>query len=730
MATETVAKPKTSARVHVQRFGTFLSGMIMPNIGAFIAWGLITALFIEKGWIPVPALGGFGTNAAGTPNVGLVGPMITYLLPLLIGYTGGKMVYDVRGGVVGAIGTMGVIVGAGIPMFIGAMIMGPLGGWTMKHLDAIWHGKIRPGFEMLVNNFSAGIWGGLLAMLGFYGISPLVTAFSTAAGNFVQFLVSNGLLPLTSIFIEPAKVLFLNNAINHGVLTPLGIQQSLEQGKSILFLLEANPGPGFGILLAYMFFGRGAAKASAPGAAIIQFLGGIHEIYFPYVLMRPLLILAAIAGGMTGIATLAVTGAGLVAPAAPGSIFAVFAQTARDSYLGVALSVLLAATVSFLVASVILRTTKHSDEDDLSAATSRMEEMKGKKSSVASTLTGAGTGGGVGVLTGPIRNIVFACDAGMGSSAMGASVLRNKIKAAGFPEVNVTNASIANLNDTYDVVVTHQDLTERAKPATASAVHVSVDNFMNSPRYDEIVELVERSNADGTAAPAAGAATVAAPGVPTAAAGTTGAGATAETAAEPETAAAPSDILVPESVVLTGSASTRDAAIDEAGQLLLARGAVDEDYIRAMHEREESVSTYMGSFLGAGIQRPEGIHRPDGGVLPHLVDVVAVCCRQLADEGVRDVGEHHLIPGLVQQQPDKPAADVPGAKMYCLHYALTFPNSSSTSSTVVAASSCATWALLVKTLAMEDRMWWCSLLMPATPTTNLTCLPFLSMPSG
>ena len=609
MATETVAKPKTSARVHVQKFGTFLSGMIMPNIGAFIAWGIITALFIEKGWIPVPQLGGFGTDAAGAPNTGLVGPMITYLLPLLIAYTGGRMVYDVRGGVVGAIGTMGVIVGAGIPMFIGAMIMGPLGGWTMKKLDAIWHGKIRPGFEMLVNNFSAGIWGALLAMLGFYGISPLVTAFSTAAGNFVQFLVNNGLLPLTSIFIEPAKVLFLNNAINHGVLTPLGVQQSLEQGKSILFLLDANPGPGFGLLLAYMFFGRGAAKASAPGAAIIQFLGDIHEIYFPYVLMRPLLILATIAGGMTGIATLAITNSGLVAPAAPGSIFAVFAQTSRDSYFGVALSVLLATAVSFLVASVILRTAKNrDDEGDLSAATSRMEEMKGKKSSVASTLSGAGAGGGVGVLAGPVKNIVFACDAGMGSSAMGASVLRNKIKAAGFPEVNVTNASIANLTDTYDVVVTHQDLTERAKPATSSAVHVSVDNFMNSPRYEEIVELVQRSNAEGAAAPAAGAATAAAPADAT----------TPEAAAAPAAAAAPSDILVPESVVLNGSASTRDAAIDEAGQLLLARGAVDNDYILAMHEREESVSTYMGSFLAI----PHGTNAAKDHIKKSAVSVV------------------------------------------------------------------------------------------------------------
>ncbi|BCW50676.1 PTS system mannitol-specific EIICB component (plasmid) [Arthrobacter sp. StoSoilB13] len=388
MATETVAKPRTSARVGVQKFGTFLSGMIMPNIGAFIAWGLITALFIKVGWIPVPELGGFGTNAEGAPNVGIVGPMVTYLLPILIGYTGGKMVYDVRGGVVGAIATMGVIAGTSSPMFIGAMIMGPLGGWTIKQLDRLWDGKIRPGFEMLVNNFSAGIWGAILALGGFYGLSWLVKLFTAGAGNVVQFLVNNGLLPLTSIFIEPAKVLFLNNAINHGVLTPLGIQQSLEQGKSILFLLEANPGPGFGILLAYIFFGRGAARASAPGAAIIHFFGGIHEIYFPYVLMKPILILAAIGGGMTGIATLAITNSGLVAPAAPGSILAVIFQTSRDSYVGVILAVVLATTVSFLIASLILRTSKNKGEDDLSAATSRMEAMKGKKSSVSSALVG------------------------------------------------------------------------------------------------------------------------------------------------------------------------------------------------------------------------------------------------------------------------------------------------------------------------------------------------------
>jgi PTS system mannitol-specific IIC component len=598
MATETVAKPKTSVRVHVQKFGTFLSGMIMPNIGAFIAWGFITALFIPAGFFPNAELGK------------LVGPMITYLLPLLIGYTGGRMVYGVRGGVVGAVATMGVIVGTDIPMFIGAMILGPLTAWLMMKADKIWEGRVKPGFEMLIDNFSAGILAAAMAVVGMLVVGPIVKAFSNGASAVVEWLVANGLLPFTSIFIEPAKVLFLNNAVNHGILTPLGTQQALEQGKSILFLLEANPGPGLGVLLAYSFFGKGLAKASAPGAAVIQFIGGIHEIYFPYVLMKPMMIFAAIGGGMTGIFTLVVTGAGLRSPAAPGSILAVYASTARDSYVGVTLSVLFATTVSFLIGSVILKASKAPAEDDLDQATHRMEALKGKKSSVSAALIGEGVGAsGVAVLATPIKNIVFACDAGMGSSAMGASVLRNKIKAAGFPEVKVTNSAIANLTDTYDVVVTHQDLTERAKPATASAVHVSVDNFMNSPRYDEIVELVEASNteagtADAGAAPAAAAAGTGTPEAPV--------------AAGDEAEAGPAGILVAESVVLNGHATTRDAAIDEAGQLLLERGAVDSGYVDAMHEREESVSTYMGSFLAI----PHGTNAAKDHIMKSAVSVV------------------------------------------------------------------------------------------------------------
>lgn len=499
--TTQVTASKGSTRVAVQKFGTFLSNMVMPNIAAFIAWGLITALFIKVGWInlisPQPddgwvaALGGWGAFAApeGSPTgAGIVDPTIKYLLPLLIGYTGGKVVYDVRGGVVGAIATMGVIAGTGIPMFMGAMIMGPLGGWSMKKLDALWQDKIKPGFEMLVNNFSAGIWGGILAVFAFFVMSPIVTALSNAAGAAVGWLVESGLLPLTSILIEPAKVLFLNNAINHGILTPLGTQESLELGKSVLFLLEANPGPGLGLLLAYMFFGKGMAKASASGAAIIHFFGGIHEIYFPYVLMKPILLLAMIAGGMTGVFTNVLFGVGLRAPAAPGSIIAVYFQTAPDSFLGVTLAVILSAAVTFVVAALLLGFGKKKGDGDLGAATAEMEALKGKKSSVAGLLTETAAA------SGPITSIVFACDAGMGSSAMGASVLRKKIKDAGYADVTVVNKAIANLQDDFDVVVTHKDLLDRASQPTPSAVHVAVDNFIGSPKYDEVVEMIKQAN--------------------------------------------------------------------------------------------------------------------------------------------------------------------------------------------------------------------------------------------
>lgn len=477
-------------RVRVQKFGSFLAGMVMPNIGAFIAWGLITALFIPDGWLPNERL------------AALVEPMILYLLPLLIGYTGGRLVHDTRGGVVGAIATMGAIVGSDIPMLLGALIMGPLGGWVIKQFDRLVEGRVRQGFEMLVNTFSAGIIGGILAIIGLLGAGPLITAVSNVLGAGVNAIVAAGLLPLVSLFVEPAKILFLNNAINHGVLAPLAIDQAREAGRSILFMVETNPGPGLGILLAYSLFGRGATRASAPGAAIIQFFGGIHEIYFPYVLMKPLLVLAAIAGGASGLFTATLFNAGLVSTPAPGSIFAYLALTPRGGFVGVLAAVLVATVVSFLVASLILRTTRAGesgdDEESLAAATGQMEAMKGKRSSVAGTLATNGRDGAAPTDGAAereeafdysrVNKIIFACDAGMGSSAMGASLLKNKAKKAGLDDIEIRNSAISQIPDDADLVITHKDLTDRARHELPGARHVSVDNFLGSPKYDELID--------------------------------------------------------------------------------------------------------------------------------------------------------------------------------------------------------------------------------------------------
>jgi mannitol-specific phosphotransferase system IIBC component len=268
--------------------------------------------------------------------------------------------------VVGAVATMGVVLAADQPMLLGAMIIGPLAAYLLKWIDRFTEERTRAGFEMLVDNFTAGILGGGMAVLGIYAIGPVIRSVTTAAGHGVDYLVSHELLPLASLIIEPGKVLFLNNAINHGVLAPLGVAQAAQHGKSILFMLESNPGPGLGLLLAYLLFGPRSLRPSVPAAIIIQFLGGIHEIYFPYVLMKPRLILATILGGASGIIVFLITGAGLVATPSPGSIFAYAAVTPKGGWFGVFAGVLVAAAVSFGVGSALLgfgRLEKDEDEE-------------------------------------------------------------------------------------------------------------------------------------------------------------------------------------------------------------------------------------------------------------------------------------------------------------------------------------------------------------------------------
>ncbi|TKI07266.1 PTS mannitol transporter subunit IICBA [Martelella alba] len=547
-------------KVKVQNFGRFLSNMVMPNIAAFIAWGIITALFIPTGWTPNATL------------AKLVGPMITYLLPLLIGYTGGRLAGGERGGVVGAITTMGVIAGADMPMFLGSMIAGPLGGWCIKRFDRAVDGKIRSGFEMLVNNFSAGIIGMLLAILSFLLIGPLVEMISHVLSAGVNLMVRHDLLPLASIFVEPGKILFLNNAINHGIFSPLGIQQATATGKSIFFLIEANPGPGMGVLMAYMLFGRGTAKQSAGGAAIIHFLGGIHEIYFPYVLMNPRLLLAVILGGMTGVFTLGVLHGGLVSPASPGSIIAVLAMTPRGGYFANISAVVAAFAVSFVISSILLKSTKVKEDEgeDLEEATRRVQTMKAQSKGMAAPVSAGATGD-----MSSVRKIIVACDAGMGSSAMGAGVLRKKVNEAGLKNISVTNTAINDLPDDVDLVITHRDLTERAMRQAPQAQHISLTNFLDSHLYTDLTARLVAAQKNSSNQQKV------------------------ITTLDDSFENSEQNLfrLTEANIFLGQHADNKEQAIRFAGQQLVKGGYVTPEYVEAMLEREKLTSTYLGESI-------------------------------------------------------------------------------------------------------------------------------------
>ena len=545
----------------VQRFGKFLSSMVMPNIGAFIAWGFITALFIEKGWLPNAQL------------ATLNGPMLNYLLPVLIAFQGGKLIGGDRGGVMGAIATIGVIVGApDYPMLMGAMVMGPLAGFVIKKFDQAMDGRMPAGFEMLINNFSIGIFGMLLAIVGYYAIGPFMSAVLVVLKGGVQVLVNHNLLPLAAIFIEPAKVLFLNNAINHGIFTPIGIEQAAEAGKSIMYMLEANPGPGLGLLLAYWAFSKDkATKDSAPGAIIIHFLGGIHEIYFPYILMNPLVIVGPIAGNICAILFYSITKAGLVGPSAPGSIIAFMSMSPKTSIAITALGVLIAAAVSFLVSSPIVKMAGSKSLEDAQKKTSDMKaESKGQAAEVLS---------GADVKTDDIKKIVFACDAGMGSSAMGATKFRNRIKPLNLG-ITVTNTSVDNVPADADVVVCQYILQDRAVKSAPQARLVAIGNFLQDPNLDTFyAELEGRANTTSAPAPAV--------------------------EAEPEVKEekkAKKAVLKKEGIKTGLKSVDKETAIRAAGQLLCDLGFTNEDYIQAMVDRENMVSTYMGM----GVAIPHG----------------------------------------------------------------------------------------------------------------------------
>lgn len=568
----------------IQKFGRKLSGMIMPNIGAFIAWGLLTALFIPSGWCPNESL------------AKLVDPMLKYLLPILIGYTAGKNIGGDRGGVTGSIATIGVIIGSDIPMFIGAMLMGPLGGWCIKKFDDKIEGKVKDGFEMLINNFSIGIIGLLLAITGYLFVGEIVSWLTEVLSNLTVVLIKHHLLPLVALVVEPAKVMFLNNAINHGIFSPIGIEQANEFGQSVMFLFETNPGPGLGILLACWVFGKGATKQSAPGAIIIQSLGGIHEIYFPYILARPGLLIGAIAGSAAALGFYQITDAGLVAPASPGSFITLPLMAPKGQTLIILGGILIATTVSFLVSIPFMKTKEKSIEDELN-----LDECR----------------------TGHVNLIMFACDAGMGSSALGATRFRKRTSEAGL-DVKVRNCAADCIPAATDLIVCQRVLADRIREGAPDKEIVMIDNFLSDPALDRLLENLIQMEEEGSLTT----------DIPT-----------YDAEDKSATTDSGSSLLKIENILTGLPSESKEDAIRRAGRMLKESGYVEEEYIEAMIARENLATTYMGMGLAiphgtseakqavksSGIvvlQYPEGVSFDDEKA--HLII------------GIAGVGDDHL----------------------------------------------------------------------------------------
>lgn len=583
----------------VQRFGKFLSAMVMPNIGALIAFGFLAAFFIDTGWIPNE-----GFNS-------LVSPMLTYLIPILIASTGGRMIGGDRGRVVGAIAVIGAIMSnTEITMLMAAMVMGPLAGFCIKKFDQFMEGRMPAGFEMLINNFSSGIIGMILAMLGYIAIGPLMSGILAVLSAGVGLLVTHGLLPLVSVFIEPAKVLFLNNAINHGIFTPLATEQAAEFGKSIMYMLEPNPGPGLGVLLAYMFFCKDkVTRDSAPGAVIIHLLGGIHEIYFPYILMNPLVIVAPILGNMAAIFWFTLTDCGLVGPASPGSIIAYLMMSPGSDMIKVIVGVLIATGISFAVASPIVKM----------AGGKSLEEAQNEMASMKAVSKGETVVPGTIDRSAEIKKIIFACDAGMGSSAMGATKFRNRIKTDR-PDITVSNTSVDNIPSDCDIAVVQATLAARAKKSAPQAQLISIGNFLADPALDAL--YVQLTTGDAPAAPAGENTDIIIPDTPI-----------------------KKQVIIEEGIKLGQKPVTKEEAIQSAGELLVKLGYVDESYVDAMQEREKLVSTYMGM----GVAIPHGTTQAKGTVkktgivflqYPEGVDFGAEKAQLVF--GIAGIGDEHL----------------------------------------------------------------------------------------
>lgn len=568
------------ALTKIRRFGGIMSAMVMPNLGAFVGWGLMAALFIPNGWLPNKELNE------------LVGPILNYVFPLLIGYTAGYNIHGQRGGVVGLFASMGVIVGSDITMISGAMIMGPLSAWVLKKFDKAFDGKVKPGFEMFVNNFSLGIIGAMFCILAFVTVGPAIRALIAVLTTGVNWATKNNAIPLLSVFMAPAQVLFLNNVVNHGILAPIGFAQAAEAGKSIMFLVDTNNGPLLGTLFSIALFGKGKAKNTAPMAMFIAGIAGIGEVYFPFVLGNPIMVFATMGGLAVSLFLQVILGGGLIGVASPGSLINIALMTPKDAMFANFVSILAGFIVSALIGFFLLKVFPPSADADPTLDFT-VGDRKVKSVTDFNSKENASELSKLKSLNNEIKKIIVACDSGMGSSAMGASVLKGILRKDGFSEIEVGNSSANTIASDADVVVTLESLIERAKSSSHNeeTAFIPINNFLEEHNYDDVIRFVEERNRKD------------------------------KQVAEEATASGIDRALLNENnILLNQSFDSVEAAIKASGKLLVDNGYVSSDYVDQMLQRNRNLPVYVGNHVAV----PHGLEDDRGAIKKSGVSIIQV----------------------------------------------------------------------------------------------------------
>lgn len=516
-------------KAKLKKTAEFISHIVVKNIPFFIVIGIVTLL----------DLGEFKTLLYST------------LLPVIMAYTAGSTIEEKYGGITAVIIMGGVLAQYKIGSLLEPIFIGAAGGYSIKKYGEFIKKYEYPGYEMLINNLGLASIGLSLIWLINKGL-PFYEEFQLLfQQNVVSRLFNVEYLPLYSIIIEPSKVFFMNNFINHGIFSVLGVSELTEKGKSIFFLLETNPGPGLGMLMAYFFTGKKEAKRKETLSNIfIHSIGGIHEVYFSYVLRNLRMILPLILGGMSGIYLFSKLNLGLVGIASPGSVFLIMILAPFKDKLPVLFSIAVSAGVSFFLSYIMLRQQQNFEIDP--------EEKKEKDillepEDIPHKVT-------------QYKNICLVCDAGMGSSAMGLTFLRRKLEKNNLTGtgIHVVNCSIDNIKyKNPDVIIVHNQLLERTKKEISGVEIIVIDDFLDPKPYDLLIEKIKKQR---------------------------------------KPLKKVEHTLEKENIILGLKRVKKEEALTKLGKSMYENGYVDSPYIDSILERESLGSTYTGK----GIALPHG----------------------------------------------------------------------------------------------------------------------------